>query len=553
TEPLGLQPTPTIKMAQFSVNNGTRVVFGDSHVAEIGIERIRVSLMSIDIATVLASIKEAARLQLSALVAEFVPPELPSEPTIPQAESTTDILKSRNIAPREDLPIKIPTDSKRNRPPGRISIVWRRIQRILGRIALKLANLLRVIIRMLNHFFTTEDEQNRRWLSSPLGLGTIVLFPFAVVMLVVILWLSGTDTSEFEICIEEVNSRVEIARSPSIANSDREQILSAWQLVLTKVSECEAMRQGDPSLSEIRREGQAVIDRLQSVTRLEAIPLASMPEAILTKIVLEGRNLFVLDQRNMQVYHIALSEDGLSTTRIPSPILQMRRGGNASGISVADIVDIAYNDVADRFTALDTNGLLIECTVTFFECSGQRLITDDWVEPVSITFWSGNLYVLDAFNGTPQIWRYEPSGGRYVERPSEYFGGGNSPVLQGVNDLEIEGGNIYILTDEGRVLKYRQGEALSFGFVAFPPGEEINRADSMYMDDTVTSQSLFVVDQNRRTIYKTSFSGRFNDSYRITNEDYFNLLEAVAVDSTSGRALLYAVSGNTVFVMELGE
>lgn len=546
TQPLGVETTPTIKMAQFTINNGTRVIFGDSNVAELGIERIRVSLMSMDIATVLAGIKEAARLQLSALIAEFVPPETPSETDIPQAESTTDVLKSRNITPRDEA--KSNTEPKRERQPGILNIFWRRVKRILGKVALSIANVLKAFTRMINHFFNPQDEENRRWLSSPLGLGTITLFPFAVVILVVILWLSGTDTSAFEICIETVNERVDIARSPSIVNSDYDQITNAWQIVLTKVEECEAMRQGDPSLAAIRQEGQQVIDNLQKITRLTATPIASMDQAALSRIVMQGRNILVLDEQNMQVYWLTLADDGLSINRSPSP-LAMRRGGSVSGITVGDIVDIA---ITDQFVALDSNGLLIECDV-FYQCSAQRLITDDWVDPVAMTFWSGNLYILDAYSGSPEIWRYESSGGRYVNRPSEYFSGNNSPILQDVNDLEIEGGNIYILTDSGQIVKYRSGSVQGFEYVAFPPGQTINSAMSMYMDDTDTAQNLYIINQNRRTIYKTSFAGRFYDSYRITNEEYFNLLQGVVVDSTSGQNLMYAISGNTVFVMPMGE
>jgi hypothetical protein len=487
-----------------------------------------------------------ARLQLTALAFEFVPPDAPSpEAVVPEGQSTKAIEERHRKERRTTQEMQAQPDHK----PASAE-VQRRAKRGIGHAALRLAGSLNILNRILNHFIGTK-EGGRRWMSSPVSAGMTLLLPAAVVGLVVMLWLSGTGETEFELCVQEAQNRAELARG--IANNDSLTVIDAWQLTLEKINECEKFRIGDPGMDALRREAQIEIDGRNQIKRRESRVIASFPQAILTKIVIQGQTLYVLDSANGQVYQVTLADDGLSSIQ-SAPISEMRRGGTASGIAVGNIFDISYNANDNTIVALDEGGVLITCQPRFLQCQGERLLgTENWATPIAMTTWSGRLYILDPGIGEGQIWRYESSGGAYRNAPGEVFGG-NRPPLRLAVDVDIDGrGNIYTITSEGNIQKWFSGEAQTFQYAAFPEGQTLTSADSMFLDDTVTSQSVYIVSQPRHMIYETSLIGTFENSFTIFQDNLFQLIEAVVVGQGSGgREIIYAVSGNTIFAFEKG-
>ncbi|MFW5690940.1 MAG: hypothetical protein ACOCXZ_00450 [Chloroflexota bacterium] len=558
--PLGVREVPDVKMTQYRVSSGQRMLFADANLADLKPEEIDNALMSVDVASTLVAIKELARLQMTVMVVEFVPPEVQTPETVPAGESTTAILQPRKKEPQPSATITVaaasPDKAKpppRERKPGVLDVLWRHGKRAAGRVVMRLGSGLGLFGRVIDHFFGPRSEDQRRWLASPVGAGTVIALPVIVVAAVLVMWLSGTEESEFELCLQEVDRRVELARSPNVVNSDRQSILTAWGHVLTKVQECETMRPGDPGLASIRAEGQAVTDRLRSLTRIEPVLLATLREAQLTRVVVQGQNLFVLDANSSLVYQLVLTDDGLGVARPPVPIQEMRRGGVASGYEVGTIVDIAYNTQTNRLIAIDESGVLVQCEVRFLQCTGERLIdTSNWGDPVAITTWGGNgsIYVLDSEAQNGQIWRYDVAGGSYGTRGGEYFGA-TRPVLRGAVDLQIDQrGNIYVLLADGTLTKHFGGQAESFVYISFPDGQDIASARALFVDDTVTAQSIYIVDQTARTIYETSFIGNFRGAYRTFDESLLALMEDVAVGTGQDRQeIMYVVSGNTIFAM----
>lgn len=571
TPPIGVRPEPDVRLAQYRVDNGTRMVFADANLADLQLEQVVNNLMAVDVATVLVGLKEIARLALSAMVVEFVPPDAdPAESTtIPAAESTAVLLHNRPAPAASGAATTIPTPAagtdpaakpsprqrkKEPRRPNVLDVLWRHGKRAVGRAVLGLAQVFGAFARMIDHYFGPQSDRQLKWLSSPVGLGTIVGLPVIVVGLVLLLWLSGTDESEFELCLQDVYERLELARSPAVVNSDRQRILEVWTLVLTRVEECETLRPGDAQLASVRAEGQSVTDALQSITRIEPIRIASIPQAQLTRIVAQGQNLYVLDAANDQVYGLALADDGLNVARQPYPIPEMRINGRPSGFVVGEILDIAFNVNTNRLIAVDRSGLLIQCGVSFFDCTGEQLLgVENWRSPVALTTYVSNetVYVLDSEAQNGQVWRYEESGGSYPNRPNEYFGGDARPVLRGAVDLQIDSrGNIYVLLADGTVTKHRGGQQENFSFTSFPDGQTPTSAQSFYVDDTVTSQSIYIVNQPTRTIFETSLIGNFNNSYRAFNESQFDLIaDVVVITDANRREIMYVVSGNTIFAL----
>jgi outer membrane protein assembly factor BamB len=574
TAPLGVQPIPNVKLTQYRVSTGTRVVFGDSSLADFDTEKINNALMSVDIGTVLVGFKELAKLQMQLMVAEFVPPDGESNPLIPEVQSSADLHKSKTGTKRATQEVSIATATSTSSPsenttttpqPTPKPVRERRksqnmagkwIKRALGRIALSFSGLFRLFGLMIDRLFGTSPTGESRWFSRPIITGTVVLLPIIIVTVIVVLWLAETDVTEYEQCFTEASSRYDLARSPEIVQSNRQTILLAWEQVLDQVAECQQLRADDPLLDGMKLEGQSVLDTFNQVVRKEPIIITTLPQARITRMAHQGQEVYALDSANGRVYQIVLSNDGLSTTRQPIPIPEMRRGGTASNIQVGDIFDVAFSIETNRLIAIDSNGVLIECEMRFVQCTAQRLLgSENWGNPISVATWSGRLYILDTGNNSAQIWRYEPSGGVFASPPSEYFGGGSRPTLPGALDLEIDSqGSIYVLQSDGVIIKYREGALQNFGFGAFPVGQEIASANGMFLDSNVTSQSLYIATQGQHRVYQTSLSGNFNSSYSLRDESLLDLLEAVVVKPGSGGGdLIYLGSGNTIFVIAKGD
>lgn len=401
--------------------------------------------------------------------------------------------------------------------------------------------------RLIEHFFPPPKEGQRGLLSSPTSTGIILILPVAVVALVIFFWLSGTGASEFENCVAEVQNTAESARLATDPTNSR----NLWTAVLFAIDSCETLRPetSDPILQTIRTEGQGMLDRIDQITRREATPLISFPQAQLTQIIMQGSLLYVLDGANSQVYRVQLGGNGMSVSA-QAPIGNMRRGAVVSGYTVTDIFAIGYDEINTRFVALDRAGVLIKCPLQLpQDCTAEQLLqAETWVNPVAIAFYArrgGTLYVLDP--GANQIWRYEPSGSVFPNSPTEYFVGTTRPSIDTTVDFGIDtNGAIYLLRSDGTLTKWLGEQTQNFGYGGFP-NEPPNSATAMFLNATPINPALYIADQANRVIYQTSQAGTHFATYRTFDESLFALLTDVVADPST--RIIYAVSGNSILAL----
>lgn len=547
TAPLGVQATPNVRLRQYRVTKNARLLFCDANIADFDMDRITNALVSSDLSMVLVAFKELARLNLTIMAIELVPPESAVPETVPIGESTAQIAEAARESKRVSR-----EEKRQERQIG--TKVLRTAQRGLSNTAGGMAQGLSVTNKALGHFFGEDeddadsDEETKRkksFFSSTLGSSMVILLPLGVVIGIVILWLSGMGQSNFEGCLGEVLTRRDNALS--VPASEVQVTINAWTLVLQQIAVCEEMREGDPTINTVKTDAQTVIDALNQIDRRQVITLdVIFPGARLSQIETRGTDLYVLEETTSTVYRIPLSPDG--SQRIGSSlILPMSRSQVIDGYTIADIVDIAINSNGD-IVGVDTNGVLMTCSARFNECDAQQLQgVELWVNPVAIDVWSSDdrLYVLDSGAGSGQLWWYDKSGGIYPNNPSEWFG--NLRIIDNPIDFMISDGTVFIMSATGTLGRYRSGEQQSFTFTAFPLGQELDLATAMFIDDSPTSQSIYIVHQPRATIYETTLSGFFRASYQSSSQE-FDLIADVA--TIGGLNWVYAVSGNTVFAFQ---
>ena len=544
---LGSGPTPDIKMAHYEVANGTRLVLSDPKLTELEMTRLSDALTADDIAGVLIALKDLVLGQGVMMVAEFVPPETASHLTAHEGESTETLVATT------DEP------GPKRRAPGPLEAP---VRGTVAKGALAAAGLARASGYVLDKVTPTPkepaDSSGKSRLSSPMAAGAAVFVPVVVVVLVIILWLTGAGESEFEQCVGEANSAANVARN--VSSSDVAGVLAGWNAVLSMVSRCEEMRSGDAALASLSYEGREIIDRLLQIERRPMRLVTSFPNAGLTRVVLQGEDLYALDNTNDLVYRIKIGEDGLSL--VPGsqqPISSMRRNASVAEFTVGDILDIAWAQSGgglpqpNVLVALDANGILIACPPRFLEtmsCSAQRLLnTDTWVQPAAIGFYQARLYILDP--DANQIWRYEPGAGAYTNAPTEYFVGSGRPDIRQAIDLGItDAGEIFLLYADGGIKKFVNGQESPFGYAGFPDGQQITGAEAMFLNRNPIAQGLLVVNRAQRTIYETTLGGTFIAAYRPQDEAMFTTVADAVVDDA--RRVVYAVSGNAVLAFNRG-
>ena len=101
---------------------------------------------------------------------------------------------------------------------------------------------------------------------------------------------------------------------------------------------------------------------------------------------------------------------------------------------------------------------------------------------------------------------------------------------------------------DGTMLRYNSAERIDFAYGNLPPGQTINAAQSMFLDNNPIALSIYITNRNNRTIYEVGKSGTFRASYRIFNEDLFNTLSGAT--AAAGLDIIYAISGNSVFALQ---
>lgn len=544
--PLGVRPVPDIKMTQYRLSNGARLVLADNNLADLSMAQMESALAGANLGETLLGLKKLVTANLTLLGVEFVPPETPDTVAVRTGQST----RSAAAVPAAPPPPATADIPKAGNGSSALGAANYRVQRGASSAALKLADSLDSISSAVERIGEKSARQPGR-IANFLSSSGSVLIPVALVILVIAMWLSGTGASEFELCVTEATNGAELARS--IASNDVTGTLAAWNAVLLTVERCDEIRPGDPDpqLAALTREGQAVIDQLNQIKRREAAIVESFPNATLTSAVLRGEDLYVLDNGNDQVYRISLAEDGLSMVpNTRQPIATMRRGATVGQYTVGDLLDITWSEDGSGLSqgnvllALDREGLLLEYSPTFLARGVQRLLgTEQWVNPIKVSMWQGRLYILDP--GADQIWRYDPSGGTFPGAPLEYFVGTRRPTLANAVDFGIDdSGRVYILFADGVIAMFRSGEELRFGFAGFPPNQSVESSHSMFLNTNPVSPGIYVTDRVSRTVFETSMAGTFISSYRTFDERQFDLLADVVSDET--KRVLYVLSGNSI-------
>ncbi len=419
-----------------------------------------------------------------------------------------------------------------------------------------------LLANALNRLVPEPDEGRRSAIPTNVAIGLAVMIPVVIVVAAVGMALLGAEKSEFQTYQERAQAAHADALRLSGGSCENQALRPLWVEVLGLAEQAQALRPNDTNVLIIRADAENYLDCFDDVVRRDLTLLRLYPRdaEMVSPIVHGGVDLYALDRKNGVVYHNTLNErgDGLTDGSDKRVIWTGQVISGATGnFTVGRLIDIAW--LADGGTrpknvlvALDANGLLIAYSPTYFSSAQTLVIEGRWQEPIALSVYRSNLYVLD--RAANQIWRYVPPAGAesYPNAPEEYFNGDQLPNLAGAVDFGIsDDGAVYILFADGTVRRYRRNvqgivEEQPFEFRQAPPGAMAS-GTVLFVDNDPASRNLYVLDGINETVYETSWAGTFNQGYRPRGDpDAFQDARGFYADMVV-RNNMYLLAGNRLY------
>lgn len=397
--------------------------------------------------------------------------------------------------------------------------------------------------------------------------------PVALAIIVALAYLSFGAEARVRGFISQAEEAVALAQA---AGGNSEQARLHWEAALDHARKATRLRPDDPVATALQAQARAAIDLLDGIVRLQPTQLwdfgsgAGAPgygvPGYERQLVVQARMAFVLDPAGGWVAKLTLGPTGdrvveqgeWGTTEHEVPIL-VQTGQDVDGGEVGALVDCIWGSPGgERQTSslliLEEDGGVISYDPAWVDEGGSPRLTRSFLgtspsSPAVVDFFGGRLYVLD--KDANQIWRYNPRGDTYPDRPDRYFVTSPPRSLVDALDMAIDG-HIYVLYEDGEILQFLGGEHQPDFDVRGLPGDGM-QAVALAVDQDGSSGAVYVADAGNKRVVVLGPDGAFQAQLRpdeaVGAEAAFDALESLVVDEPARQ--LYVVSGGRLYVASL--
>jgi len=390
-------------------------------------------------------------------------------------------------------------------------------------------------------------------------LAAAVIVPLAVAALVIFTLLRGHQTERAQVASlwAESQSHWNEASLTGEPAAIRASLTEAGKS-LDRLLELEPEH---PEALELRQKVEARLEESRQVRRVHwAGALKSYAaEAELSRVIVQGLNVFVLDRDSNQVYHHQLDEFQQSLQPEASDRIVVRKGDRVGGVLVNDLVDMAWMPVGNgrqraALIILESGMTLLEYDPATQALAALRVAaTDTWVFPKLIGAHSGRFYLLDP--AANKILRYSPTPDGYSNAPDNWLQA--EMDLAGVVDMAV-GSSIYLLFANGKIERLTTGKPDVFGISDWdvaPAG-----ATSVFARPPEEARWVYLADPGNRRIVQFSKEGGFGRQYWLAESqsggggDALAGITSLFVDEKGFRGPhAYFTSGNQLHMILLPE
>jgi hypothetical protein len=325
-----------------------------------------------------------------------------------------------------------------------------------------------------------------------------------------------------------------------------------------KVLELLERRPDHADAADLQQLVRVTMDQVNRVERINWVAeLNTYPgDADLTRVVVQGTNVFVLDRNAGKLYHHRLDDAQQALELGTENNVLVSTGDVVGSVLVADLVDLAWIPVGGvrqkaGLGILESGGALLEFDPTTEDLTSQQLVAwDTWQFPKLVGGFFGRFYLLDTVAG--KIWRYPPTPDGYSSAPDDWLR--TDADLMRVEDMAI-GNSIYLLSADGAIDKLTAGEPDTFDISGWDTPPE--NPSALFTRRPEDVKWVYVADRGNSRIVQAGKGGEFEHQFRLadsqTPEDG-NPLDSVSslfVDEIGWRA--YILSGQTLYLARLPE
>ena len=386
--------------------------------------------------------------------------------------------------------------------------------------------------------------------------GVAIVIPLIVVAAVAFMLVQRDRARQAE--LESLWQQADVAWKQASTATDQATIRTRLTEAANALEQLLKERPNHAEALDLRQRIDAQLDTINQVKRITWVgELNSYPaEAELTRVVVEGTHVFVLDRRNGRVYHHRLND--LQQALIPASqnTLLVSKGSQVEDVLVGDLVDMVWmlageTRQKESLVILESGGTLLEYELAPEVLRPLRVAAADaWRYPRLVGSYYGRFYLLDPTAN--KIWRYFPTADGYSDPPDDWL---QVPVtLTGVVDMAI-GDSIYLLYPDGQIQRFTAGkpDTLDISDWDTPP----RNPAAIFTRPPDETKWIYVADRGNNRIVQANPEGRFKQQFRLAHtvsQEKGNILGQVTglfVDEIGARA--YLLSGQKLYLLLLPE
>jgi hypothetical protein len=440
-----------------------------------------------------------------------------------------------------------------SRPASLPGKLWRGLTAALLTLVMLLGNGLRAVLGAIiparkQAGVQAESKPPISWRT----LGFIAaLIPILVVVVVSVSYIQKgrLREAEYQEFLATAQSKIDQA-----AAVDANSALGLMAEAETALVQAEQIKPEQTAVAEIRQQIALEVDRVGNVERFNLIsPVRQYtdPGTALKRIIVQGVEIYVLDEGNDRLYHHRLSEDGKAL--VPddeAKLLITARGQSVENIQVAELLDMTWMPTGGSrqtsdLVVLNSSGLL-EYNTNWGITAAPLAAGETLQRPVAVDSYFGNFYVLD-----PQanvLLRYVPTVDGYTAAPQSYFLPGQPVDLSNAVDMAIDGA-IYVLFKDGRIQKFISGQQTDFNVVGLD--QPFSNPVAIFTKADEEVQHLYIADAGNRRIVQLNKDGTFVRQFKppAGAATSFAELQGLYVDEIGSR--MYLLDGNKLFLANL--
>jgi hypothetical protein len=385
-------------------------------------------------------------------------------------------------------------------------------------------------------------------------IGVAVALPLAILIVVSIIVIQRGQSKRAE--LDALWQGANNAWTQAQTTSDLATARDLLDGVITSLDELLGLKPDYPDAQDLRQKAEARLDLINGVQRISWIAaLRDYPaDANLSRVVVRGVHVFVMDRNNNQVYHHELDETQKALKADASDPVLLSKGDQVGNVLVGDLVDMVWMPTGsgrqkEALVILESGGTLIEYDPTTAELVPLKVAAaDTWAYPELVGSYYGRFYVLDSTAN--KIWRYQPTMDGYSTQPDDWL---QSAIdLAGVADMAI-GDSIYLVYADGRLARLTAGQPDAFDTADWDMAPR--NPTAIFTRPPEDTRAVYVADPGNNRIVQCGKEGKFERQFRLADPEIAGESDPLAsvtslyVDESIGHA--YFLSGQKLYLIIL--